>query len=217
MSIEMTRAVWRLSGLSPRQKLVMLALADDCRTGRMVASPGMDGGDGLRAKTGMGSTAVGKVLRALVASGLLERVQGSGHKGRNTEWLLLISPIKASPRVTAMPAAEASPGVKPNREPKASPSLPKGVTSEAQRLPPVRLPPLSTSPRRAAPSADYGDTTTATTNACPGDDGLAATRSIGLDDGECCGFRNGRARMSNGELKCPLHRRKEQQQRARAQ
>lgn len=91
MSFALQQAAWNLlpGELSPQERVVLLALAEDCRTGRDVASPGHKL---LTERTGLRRTQLSTTIARLVSRGLVLLAE-KARRGKNAVYRLLFAPV----------------------------------------------------------------------------------------------------------------------------
>lgn len=102
MSFALQQAAWELlpGELSPQERVVLLALAEDCRTGRDIASPGHKV---LSSRTGLARTQLSTTIARLVSRGLVT-LSERARRGRNAVYRLLFSPVEVpAPRTQSVP------------------------------------------------------------------------------------------------------------------
>lgn len=89
MSLGHQLAAWDLlpAELSPQERVVLLALAEDCRSGRDTASPGHAV---LTARTGLGRSQLSATIARLAARGLVVLAERA-RRGRNAVYRLLFA------------------------------------------------------------------------------------------------------------------------------
>ncbi|EFC86455.1 hypothetical protein FrEUN1fDRAFT_0350 [Parafrankia sp. EUN1f] len=89
MSLGHQLAAWDIApgDLSPQERVVLLALAEDCRSGRDVASPGHKI---LSDRTGLGRTQLSATIARLAARGLVALAERA-RRGRNAVYRLLFA------------------------------------------------------------------------------------------------------------------------------
>jgi hypothetical protein len=108
----MVDAVMRLTGATPTEKMVLVSLAENCRKGSPLASPGMDDdaaghGDqvGMLTRTGLSRTTIVNTTKRLAdldrpGGPLLHNEQRGGWRRRGV-WRLLLTPTQRSTTTTA--------------------------------------------------------------------------------------------------------------------
>jgi hypothetical protein len=198
VSVELVSGVLALRGVTPREKLVLLALAEDARRGSRHASPGMDddcdGRPGLLTRTAMKGSTIYEVTKALLATDrpggpLLRQVSrghgtGRGAGGRRAVFELLLPEHAASGTPDPDPSDSASgppdsDSSQPPAHPESASSPPRVSLRGAGPLPEVPPGTTSLSPREG--SAPMHTTARETTS--EGDSfGTRAVAALGRDD-----------------------------------
>ncbi len=93
MGFNHTRAAWEAmpADLSASERLVLLALADDCRQGTDVCSPGHAL---LTERTGLRRTQLGTVIKRLISRGLVA-LHTAARRGRHARYRLMFAQVPA--------------------------------------------------------------------------------------------------------------------------
>jgi hypothetical protein len=141
----MVRAVLHLRSIKPYEKLVLLALAEDCRQGSALASPGLDDdsapnvGIGMRTRTGLGRTRLVEVVGQLCDpdrdGGPLLRVAQRGQKHRRAVYELLIDPLQVIAQHTTAVLAQVPDTTTAEDEASTSAQVPSTPAAEAPQVP----------------------------------------------------------------------------------
>jgi hypothetical protein len=168
VSVELVSGVLALRGVTPHEKLVLIALAEDARRGSRHASPGMDddcdGRPGLLTRTALKRSTLYEVTAALLATDrpggpLLRQVSrghgtGRGGGGRRAVFELLLPDQSASGSRDPDPPESASGGAdsdssQPPAHPESASSASRVSLRGAGPLPEVPPGTTSLSPREA--------------------------------------------------------------------
>ncbi len=159
MSLGHQLAAWDVlpGELSPQERVVLLALAEDARSGRDVCSPGHRV---LSARTGLGRSQLSATIARLVSRGLVALAERA-RRGRNAVYRLLFgekerpdSRTHSAPTGTdhgseSVRPAGSLPGSSPRKNPVARA---REAASKIRRTGPTTLPPSNAPTNRLKPS-----------------------------------------------------------------